>query len=1202
MVGHYTVTARPHPFRAESFRCVLPVGKTLREAAGGASQVAFTVNGAPCSPDVSPLAGADVTLVAIPAGDDGGGLLAQLALIAVSIYVPGAFGLTGLTANIASAAILGVGSVLLPRPATPKAARAPKQLHSISGARNDARPYEAVPMPYGRVRVYPPYAAQPYTEVVGGEQYVRLLFALSGDPNVWDVRVGETPIDRYDDAEYQVGIAPTLYPFDVSEEQFGIELEQTTPTAGTVATRTTAAADEISVDIVFPTGAAYHKKSGGREAGEHYFAFQYREEGAAAWLNVKDAPGLKLHGPVTKTASRFLVRSSSPDPQRIGVRWLTAARVRHEVRVSRQDLLHDGSPWGGPGQENLSKWGAAPSWVALRAVVREAPVASPGTKLLAIRMRASGQLNGIVDTVNCMCQQKIPVWTGAAWVKQATRSPVWAYVDVLTGTLSPRPVPKASLDVTALSAWAVDCSARGLRYDSVVAEQRTVWELLDEIAAAGLASRAVIDGQYTVVRDIAQSAPVQIFTPRNSWGFRSERTFPDQIHALKARFANEAAGYVEDEATIYADGYDENNASAFETITFPGAVSFDQVWTMGRYHLAALQLRPELMTLNADVEHIVCTRGDLVRVAFDVPLWGSGWGRLKAIAGDVLTLDDPVPVESGKSYVIRIRHADGSTHLSNVSVVVPPGVYQDTVTLITSDPSAVVGDLFLFGELGTDSARLLVTEVRPGPDLSARLTLVDEAPGIYSADTGPIPAHVPKITRPPNLRLARPEPPIITGVQSGENAMLVDFGGRLRARIVVSFTLPSLRAFRALSVEARYRLAGGQDNYRLAPPIDGGAGFVSITDVEVGAQYDIQIRCTSAGGVASEWIGALETVGGDIGPPSTPPWVRFSGNSLSWGKVDDVDVVGYLIRYHNGPVASWADAAPITVAPVTGPPYEALIWPTGDVTLLVVAVDRRGTVSTTPATVAVDFGAPSRANELAAQDDAAGGWPGRVEGGADVGGVLLADETTLMWGPDDAVLMWAADATSAMWPPAQYAQMQYFSEWQIPAAGVGYSLGIEHTLVAARFSIDYRENSAAMWDADDSVLMWAADDTTYMWDGGDWQPWPGALIAEDARYEFRLTLIQGATQGRIDEWTYFVTAPDIEEDFASLAIAAGGSRLALTRAYNAITSVVATVESGGAAETVEVVDYSVSLGPLLQGYDGAHSPAAAIANVRVRGY
>jgi len=100
---------------------------------------------------------------------------------------------------------------------------------------------------------------------------------------------------------------------------------------------------------------------------------------------------------------------------------------------------------------------------------------------------------------------------------------------------------------------------------------------------------------------------------------------------------SERLEWEQDEVTVYADGYDADTASEFETLEIPGVVvtaadaDEGNAWRLGRYHLAQAILRPETFEWHADWEHMRVTRGDKVQLVHDVPVVGIGAARVKSM-------------------------------------------------------------------------------------------------------------------------------------------------------------------------------------------------------------------------------------------------------------------------------------------------------------------------------------------------------------------------------------------------------------------------------------------------------------------------------------------------------------------------------------------------------------------------------------------
>ena len=78
---------------------------------------------------------------------------------------------------------------------------------------------------------------------------------------------------------------------------------------------------------------------------------------------------------------------------------------------------------------------------------------------------------------------------------------------------------------------------------------------------AGRGSYALING-HGVVWDDPDAPVVEILTPRNTWGFSAKKEFlTEPVQGLRMRFLNETRDFQEDERVVYADGYNETNAT-----------------------------------------------------------------------------------------------------------------------------------------------------------------------------------------------------------------------------------------------------------------------------------------------------------------------------------------------------------------------------------------------------------------------------------------------------------------------------------------------------------------------------------------------------------------------------------------------------------------------------------------------------------------
>src|SRR5581483_7678087 len=103
------------------------------------------------------------------------------------------------------------------------------------------------------------------------------------------------------------------------------------------------------------------------------------------------------------------------------------------------------------------------------------------------------------------------------WITRETQNPASHFRYALQYEAGSRGLPDARVDLATLQYWHEQNTARGFSYNAVIDFTTTLGAQLDEIAAAGRASRAIMDGKWSVVIDEPKDTPVQLFTPRNSW-------------------------------------------------------------------------------------------------------------------------------------------------------------------------------------------------------------------------------------------------------------------------------------------------------------------------------------------------------------------------------------------------------------------------------------------------------------------------------------------------------------------------------------------------------------------------------------------------------------------------------------------------------------------------------------------------------------
>lgn len=415
-----------------------------------------------------PPPGAEIAIRVVPQGPVGriiGSIFIAIAAIAVAIFIPWmmgpAFSILGpMLGALGGMAVSFMGNMMLnaliPPTVNPErqsmlAGGQDSPTYSLSGGSNVANKYGPVPVILGRHKVFPNYGAEPYTEVLGNDQYLRLLFIWGFGPlEIRDLKIGDTALGEFEGVEVEhrnlwyvnpdnemtvYEDAPlTLYTNDVHEEQLSILLEQNQPQVRTTQT----GIREISVDITHPQGLYAMDAEAQRIAKGCGFQIEYRVTGTEEWTLFEHVSYDAATASAVRHGWRWPVNPDG-DPN-----------IQYDVRLTRTDAPDT------PQQVSTAYWSALRSIKSTQPINFPAPLA-----MTVLRIKASNQLSGLVQKFSGIATTICLDWDTATqiWIERPTQNPSSLFRYMAQGNHKQEPFTDAELDLVKLQYWHDYCEA-----------------------------------------------------------------------------------------------------------------------------------------------------------------------------------------------------------------------------------------------------------------------------------------------------------------------------------------------------------------------------------------------------------------------------------------------------------------------------------------------------------------------------------------------------------------------------------------------------------------------------------------------------------------------------------------------------------------------------------------------------------------------
>ena len=644
--------------------------------------------------------------------------------------------------------------------------------YSLSGGSNRSRPYEPLGLTLGRHRVFFDLASRPYTVFEGDDQYLYHVFHVGlhgphGSLRVEDLRLGDTLLSDYQGVttEYAVDAMPGIMPYNVDT----LAGAAVTGSGGPVVRVTSLDTTRIEVDL---QAVLYYSGDSGLESRSVSFSLDYRAVGASEWLPL----GYAETAPYSHYWSQGFNSDASGDSIWIqsafdadrspaahtdgidGWRWLAfdAAPVS-DPKPPRTDLVPSSaltlsSASAKPlrktygldvpaGQYEIRCVRASPddtdsramsdlNFVALKSYQSQ-PGNFSGQCFLAVKVKASGQLNGTLSTLSGIVSQ--PIAEGVYSSNPADLFLQFAYGMRTDGRLIwGAGLPDAEIDTVAIDAWWAWCNANSLTCNLHIDGSKSVWDVLQAICRCGRASPTWAAGKLGVLWDAAAQPVVAMFGPSNIKRGSFEVLYGAEYAAdeVTLNFVDADSAWQADTVRVTAPGVTAPVKPA--SIELWGCTNRDQALRECRLMLAHQLYRVRQVSWVADMEGLVVTRGDVVMLSHDMTQWGAS-GRLVGGTLNVLELDREITLDASGSWITVVDPV-GTLHTSRVQYVSGP---VSSVTLIDQLPSAPDADSptdwrWLADYQSTPGKRVKITDIRPVSMHEVRISAMDDPDAYYA--------------------------------------------------------------------------------------------------------------------------------------------------------------------------------------------------------------------------------------------------------------------------------------------------------------------------------------------------------------------------------------------------------------------------------------------------------------------------------------
>lgn len=630
-----------------------------------------------------------------------------------------------------------------------------------------------------------------YTAYDNTERLTSIFNWGLGDLEVSDLRIGSTPIEQFNQWARHDSVTPAgqgdrttltgytspgwvgnAYPGNVQVVDAGkLEQRAGVPNDGWVERQGSEGCRYIQIDIA---GRLFKQAGGGIEALGCTMEAEYMAVGSSSWMAMPFSPFEVVNGsttPVRNTYSAML----EVDVLKVRVRRTTAepsdAAEVSELECPRIKFF------------------------------RNTDALYPAQRRTGLMIKASGQLNGRIDRLSGLVRARMWRWASTApwtdglypgdgagpWSWGTTTNPAWLFLYYARGGFlntsaapgylgqqgwldQPDPGNSARLfgagltndriDYAAIVNWAHYCDAAGLQCHLVIDGQRSAGDVLDDIAAAGRASKTWATGKLSVWWEAAGQPVVAAFGMSNivAGSFSVAYDTDTTVDEYALEFTRSDADYEPD--TVYAAVPGVAQVVSQRTERAVYSMSRDQAQRTVNLLAASRYYHRRKIVWESHLEALAVQRGDIVHLAHDLTQWAFSGRLLELVAtADQITqvrLSCQVENPGGGTFYLWVRQPGGTymsiacvspaqrTDTLQVSgawavadapgVLTPNGAVQN---LASQWPDTIPEDwMMLAGPTATPGKRARIVGMEPINQRRVRITARDEDEAYYPLENG----------------------------------------------------------------------------------------------------------------------------------------------------------------------------------------------------------------------------------------------------------------------------------------------------------------------------------------------------------------------------------------------------------------------------------------------------------------------------------